>query len=580
MPKKTFRKLFKSISFRIALPSIFTIFLFITAIFYILLPQLETSLTNRKQESIKELTETVWSLLESYYERELSGELTREDAQGRAIARIRKLRYGVEKKDYFWINDMYPRMIMHPYRTDLEGEDISTFKDPNGVYLFKEFVKTVKRQGSGYVDYMWQWKDNPLKISPKSSYVMGFEPWGWIIGTGMYIDDVHAEIAKIRNKLTKICIGILFIVSLLAAYSIRQTILADREREAIILEQEKLNESLEQSNTRFRNLLETTSDWIWEADQDGKYTYSSPQVTRMFGFTPEETIGKTLMDIASPRSAAELIDSFRALLKNKDNIIGFECTCLGKTGQIVVLENNAVPVFAANDHETLIGYRGIARDITERKIAMEALKKSRDDLHESLEETVSSLASTAENRDPYTAGHQQRVDRLACAIAKKLNLPLEQIEGLHIAALLHDIGKITLPFEYLAKPTSLSKEERAIIKRHPDVGYAILKTIHFPWPVAEIVYQHHEHLDGTGYPRGLKDEEILLEAKILTVADVVEAMSSHRPYRPALGIEKALEEIRRGRGIRYHAPSVDACLYLIQNKQIEFCKDDWCPVFL
>ncbi len=574
------QKVSGSISFRIALPTLFTILLFIAAIFSILLPQLEKSLIHRKQESIKELTETVWSLLESYYERELSGELTRQDARKRAIARIRTLRYGPGNKDYFWINDMHPRMIMHPYRPDLEGKDVSAFKDPNGTLLFIEFVKIVKNQERGYVDYLWQWKDNPEKISAKSSYIMAFKPWEWVIGTGMYIDDVQAEIAKIRNKLTLICIGILFIVSMLAAYSIRQTILADRERRTIFLKKEKLMESLGESNERFRNLLETTSDWIWESDQNGAYTYSSSRVSNMLGFDPEETIGKTLMDIASPRSKAQLAEPFEKLLKSKKNIEGFECTCLGKTGQIVVLENNAVPVFSRNGTGTLVGYRGIARDITERKIAMEALKKSRDDLHESLEETVSSLASTAENRDPYTAGHQQRVDRLACAIARNLGLPAEQIEGLHIAALLHDIGKITLPFEYLAKPTSLSKDERAIIRHHPEVGYTILKTIHFPWPVAEIVYQHHEHLDGSGYPRGLTDKDILLEAKILTVADVVEAMSSHRPYRPSLGIKKAMDEIREGRGIRYHAPSVDSCLYLLQEKKLECIDEEWCPVFL
>lgn len=570
MPKKTFQKLSNRISLRIALPSFFTILLFVTAIFYILLPQLENSFIQRKKETIKELTETVWSLLESYYERELSGELSRADAQARTKSRIRNLRYGTEQKDYFWINDMHPRMIMHPYRTDLEGEDISTFTDPNGVALFNEFVKTVEQQGSGYVDYMWQWKDNALKISPKSSYVMGFEPWGWIIGTGIYRDDIDAEIAVLRNKLTMICLGILLIVSLLAAYSLHQSLLADRERQAIFMEREKLLASLEHSNLRFRNLLETTSDWIWEWDRKGKYIYSSPRVTNMLGYEPEETLGKTLLDIASPRSALALSQSFEKLLGQKKPFAGLECTCLGKSGQIVVLENNAVPVFSPDGDETLTGYRGIARDITERKIAMEALRKSRDDLHGSLEETVSSLASTAENRDPYTAGHQQRVDRLACAIAKKLGLGSEQIEGLHIAALLHDIGKITLPFEYLAKPTKLSQEERAIIRCHPEVGYNILKSIHFPWPVAEIVYQHHEHLDGTGYPRGLRDKDILLEAKILTVADVVEAMSSHRPYRPSLGIDRALEEIREGRRTHYHGPSVDACIALINEKSNEF----------
>jgi putative nucleotidyltransferase with HDIG domain len=238
----------------------------------------------------------------------------------------------------------------------------------------------------------------------------------------------------------------------------------------------------------------------------------------------------------------------------------------------VILEYNAVPVF--DEEGDLTGYRGIARDITERKTAMEVLKKSRDDLHASLEETVTSLASTAEKRDPYTSGHQQRVERLACAIARELGLSEEQIEGLHIAALLHDIGKITLPSEYLAKPTRLSKEEKAVIRCHPEVGYEILRNIHFPWPVAEIVYQHHEHLDGSGYPRGLTDKDILLEAKILTVADVVEAMSSHRPYRPSLGMPTTLDEIRAGRGSRYHAPSVDACLDLVLKKRLELSSEE------
>lgn len=578
MPEKKLRKISNNTSIRIALPALLTILLFITAIFFILLPQLEQSFLTRKQETIRELTETVWSLLEAYYERELSGELTREDAQGRAVLRILQLRYGGEKKDYFWINDMTPRIIMHPYRTDLVGKDVSDFQDPNGKFLFNEFVKVVKQQGAGYVDYMWQWKDDPQKISPKFSYVKGFEPWGWIIGTGMYIDDVHAEIAAIRNKLTTISTGILLIVSLLALYSIRQTMLADRERLSIFLERENLMVSLKQSKERFRNLIETTSDWIWESDRNGRYTYSSPRVKDLLGFQPEEIITKSLMDIASPRTAKTLIAQYEELLRAEKPFNGFECTCLGRDGQIVVLENNAVPIF--NGQKTLLGYRGIARDITERKIAMEALKKSRDDLHSSLEETVTSLASTAEKRDPYTAGHQQRVDRLACAIGKELGLSDHQLEGLHIAALLHDIGKITLPSEYLAKPTKLSFEEQAIIKCHTEVGYEILKNIHFPWPVAEIVYQHHEHLDGSGYPRGLTDADILLEAKILAVADVVEAMSSHRPYRPSLGITRALDEIRDGRGKQYHAPSVDACLYLILEKKIEFCSEDWCEVFL
>jgi len=571
------RDLSHKTSRRIVVPVFATIILFVTAIFFVLLPQIEQNFLSRKKEMIRELTETTWSLLGTYYERELSGELTREEAQKRAVMRIRNIRYGTEKKDYFWINDMVPRMIMHPYRSDLEGKDVSKFQDSNHKYLFIEFVKIVKQQGSGYVDYLWQWKDDSKKISPKRSYVKGFEPWGWVIGTGMYIDDVQAEISKIRTKLTLISTGILFAVSMLSVYSIRQTMKADRERLGIFMERGILMKSLKESKDRYQNLIETTSDWIWESDAEGRYTYSSPKVKDLLGFLPEEIVNKTLMDIICPKEVAPFKSTYEKLLRDHRPINGLENRCKGKNGKIVVLENNAEPIFS--DEDIFLGYRGIARDITERKIAMEALEKSRDDLHASLEETVTSLAATAEKRDPYTAGHQLRVDLLACAIAKELKLPTKQIEGLHIAALLHDIGKITLPSEYLAKPTKLTKEETAVLRCHTEVGYDILKNIHFPWPVAEIVYQHHEHLDGTGYPRGLISGDILLEAKIIAVADVVEAMSSHRPYRPSLGIAAALNEVRSGRGTRYHAASVDACVYLINEKKVDICSDEVCPVF-
>ncbi|TKB24160.1 PAS domain S-box protein [Desulfopila sp. IMCC35006] len=578
MLEKKFTELSHKTSRRIALPAFFTLVLFVTAIFFVLMPQLEESFLARKKEMIRELTETTWSLLGTYYEREQNGELTRAEAQKRAVLRIHNLRYGPEKKDYFWINDMVPRVIMHPYRPDLDGKDVTNFTDANGKHLFVDFVKIVQQQGAGYVDYLWQWKDEPARISPKMSYVKGFKPWGWIIGTGMYTNDVYAEIAEIRNKLTVISLGILLVVSLLSVYSIRQTILADRERLGIFKERETLMKSLEQSKERYRNLIETTSDWIWESDSSGRYTYSSPRVRDLLGYLPEEILNKTLLDIVSPQQARTFISTFNDLILAQKAINGLENICLGKSGQIVVLENNAVPIF--DDQGAFLGYRGIARDITERKVAMEELKKSRDELHASLEETVSSLSSTAEKRDPYTAGHQLRVDLLACAIGKELGLSAHQLEGLHIAALLHDIGKITLPSDYLAKPSRLSKEEKAIVRCHSEVGYEILKNIHFPWPVAEIVYQHHEHLDGSGYPRGLTAKEMLLEAKIIVVADVVEAMSSHRPYRASLGIDNALDAIRSGRGTLYHAESVDACVRLIKEGKVDICSKDVCPVFL
>jgi putative nucleotidyltransferase with HDIG domain len=171
-------------------------------------------------------------------------------------------------------------------------------------------------------------------------------------------------------------------------------------------------------------------------------------------------------------------------------------------------------------------------------------------------------------RDPYTAGHQERVAHLACAIAGKIGLSEERVEGLRVAGLLHDVGKVSVPAEILSKPMTLTPAEFDLIKAHPQTGYEILKGIDFSWPVAEIVLEHHERLDGSGYPRGLKGEAISLEAKILAVADIVEAMSSHRPYRAALGTDKALEAITKDKGTLYDPGVVDACVELFAEGKV------------
>lgn len=188
------------------------------------------------------------------------------------------------------------------------------------------------------------------------------------------------------------------------------------------------------------------------------------------------------------------------------------------------------------------------------------------ELKKNLLDFVTAIAATIEVRDPYTAGHQRRVANLATAIARELQLPEDQIEGLTLASVVHDIGKIRIPAEILSKPGRLDELEFNLIKRHSITGYEILKSINFPWPIAQVVLQHHERLDGTGYPHGLKHEEILLEARIVAVADVVEAMVSHRPYRAGLGVDAALAEITRHRGASYDAAVVDACLKLFRNQ--------------
>jgi putative two-component system response regulator len=206
----------------------------------------------------------------------------------------------------------------------------------------------------------------------------------------------------------------------------------------------------------------------------------------------------------------------------------------------------------------------------ERQRAEEELRQSYVKSRRTLEEIVHALASAVEMKDPYTAGHQRRVTQLACAIAREMGLSEERIEGLRIAAAIHDIGKINVPAEILRKPSALSDLEYALVRTHPQVGHDVLKGIEFPWPVAQIVLQHHERMDGSGYPQGLSGEEIILEARILGVADVVEAMASHRPYRSTLSMCEALGEISQNRGIFYDPDVVDACLKLFTEKGFEF----------
>jgi putative nucleotidyltransferase with HDIG domain len=194
-------------------------------------------------------------------------------------------------------------------------------------------------------------------------------------------------------------------------------------------------------------------------------------------------------------------------------------------------------------------------------------------LRQSLEQSIETIAATVEARDPYTAGHQRRVGELATAIAREMGLPEEQVNGIHLAAIIHDLGKVHVPAEILSKPGKLNDIEFMLIKTHPQAGYDILKDVKFPWPIADIILQHHERLDGSGYPQGLKEGQILLETKILSVADVVEAMSSHRPYRPTLGVLAALSEIDHGSGSTYDPSVVAACMKLFTEKGFVFSSE-------
>ena len=238
--------------------------------------------------------------------------------------------------------------------------------------------------------------------------------------------------------------------------------------------------------------------------------------------------------------------------------------------QVMALNSNLERLVSQRTGELQRSNEQLRREVDHRRKVQDQLQQSLQRLKTIIGGTVMAIAMTVEKRDPYTSGHQHRVAQLSKAIGTELGLPEDQLEGLYIASAIHDIGKISLPAEILSKPTHLSKIEMSLVQAHAQAGYDILKSVEFPWPVADIVLQHHERLNGTGYPHGLSGEAILTEARIVGVADVVETMSSHRPYRPSIGLDKALEEITAQKGILYDPAAVDACLTLMRQKRFEF----------
>lgn len=227
-----------------------------------------------------------------------------------------------------------------------------------------------------------------------------------------------------------------------------------------------------------------------------------------------------------------------------------------------IVKIKGVPIF---DEGIYSGAVLLLNDNTESILAEEKLKRSFAMLQKATEDIIQAMSYTSEIRDPYTAGHQKKVCELAIAIGKEMNITEEQLQGVKYAAMIHDIGKISVPSDILSKPGKIGKSEFEVVKGHSQTGYELLAKIDFPWPIADIVHQHHEKLDGSGYPNGLKDDDILIEAKIISVADTVEAMTAHRPYRAALGIDKALKEITTNKGKLYDSNVVDACVNIFSS---------------
>ena len=313
---------------------------------------------------------------------------------------------------------------------------------------------------------------------------------------------------------------------------------------------------------QFRGLVEQSIAGIYII-QDGKFAYVNPRLAEILGYaSADEMLGKdaTLSVAEKDRAAVQKIMHVRS--ENETGRVSYEFTALRKDGTAVEVGAHGAPA----THLGRPAIIGLMQDIAEKKRADEQIQHYVAQLETAFKSTVEVATTLSELRDPYTAGHERRVGSIAATIGAELGLDAHRQEGLRVAGFLHDIGKITIPAEILSKPGRLSAIQFQLIQGHPQSGYDVLKEVHFPWPVAEVTLQHHERIDGSGYPRGLKGEAILLEARILAVADVVEAMSSHRPYRPGLGLATTLAEIKQGRGVIYDAEVADACLRLFQEK--------------
>lgn len=270
---------------------------------------------------------------------------------------------------------------------------------------------------------------------------------------------------------------------------------------------------------------------------------------------------------ANPNTADIPVIFISALLENKDKIMAFRVGGMDyitkpfHIEEVLARVQTHIQLYRMQRHLQQM----VNEQTQELNATYQSLRRSEQQYSNILFQTIETIALTLEKRDPYTAGHQQRVAVLCENIARMLNLDEVRVVGLKLGASIHDIGKIYVPYELLNRPGVLTELEMSLIKTHPTVGYDIVKDIDFPWPVAQLIIQHHERIDGSGYPHGLKGDELLLESKILAVADVLEAMSSHRPYRPSLGAERAIEEIKRGSGTKYDPQVVEACLKLLDE---------------
>ncbi len=323
---------------------------------------------------------------------------------------------------------------------------------------------------------------------------------------------------------------------------------------------------LQKSDKQYREMVENFPEMVVEIDLEGRVNYANKAALAKGGYSKNDlSNGLNILEMVIPDDRIKLSNSLKNLFSGKI-ITKSEYNIIKKDGTTFPVFSN--PNFILDIDGVVIGLRAVLMDVSDMKKAEETLIRNHIKLKKTLTGTLDALAAAVETRDPYTSGHQKRVTNLSVKIANELGLEESVIDNIRNASLVHDIGKINVPMSILSKPGKISEIEFSLIKEHPIIGFNIIKKINFHPSVAKMIIQHHERINGSGYPYNLTEDEIILGAKIIAIADVVEAMSSDRPYRATLGIDKALMEINKGKGIIYDSKIVETCLKVLSEKKL------------
>lgn len=385
MTQSSKHSLFSYVPFRILLPTAIMVLLIAGSIFIFLLPSLQTQFMETRKNRVKELTGSVVQILQGLENQAEDGLMTRQEAQKMALRLVRQMRYGPDKLDYFWIHDTTPAMVMHPYRPELDGSDLSDYKDPNGKRLFVAMVDVVRKRGGGFVDYFWQWKDQPSRVERKISYVLGFAPWGWIVGTGIYAGDIEHELNAFRNRLILIFMGILLLIIALEAYVLRQYALTEERKAKAQGQREKLLKAIKEGEERYRTIADFGYDWETWTGVDGTIQYCSPSCERITGFPPERFFERPelIRELVIPEDRDSWDAFIEAAEKEDGDNLDFRITTA--TGSTVWINAVGRPVSGIGMKP--LGVRCSFRDITDRKHMEEQLR------HQALHDPLTGLAN-------------------------------------------------------------------------------------------------------------------------------------------------------------------------------------------